>query len=221
MARLAASSLLASTSDPAHGVSGWRATFVGSAHETLHGYVSDMMLVERELLAAIRRQRECDSTRRHRAAHRLLERIEHDLDEHIATLTQTLEAIEGDASVVTGALGAILGAAAVLFDRVRLDTELSRMLRDDYAGLSFASVCYEMLHATALWVDEPKTAELALRHLADHARSIMEIGGLIPSVLLAELQEQGTAAPDPAVVAQAQRNVRAAWSSEEHHADAW
>jgi hypothetical protein len=195
---------------------------VGSAHETLHGYVSDMMLVERELHAAIRRQRDCDSTRRHPAAHRLLERIEHDLDEHIATLKQTLEAIEGDASVLTGTLGAILGAAAVLFDRVRLDTELSRMLRDDYAGLSFASVCYEMLHAAALWVDVPKIAELALRHLADHARSIMEIGDLIPAVLLAELEEQGTAAPDPAVVAaQARRNVRAAWSSEEHHADAW
>jgi hypothetical protein len=45
-----------------------------------------------------------------------------------------------------------------------------------------------------------------------------EIGDLMPAVLLAELQEQGAAVPDAAVVAQAQRNVRAGWSADGRHA---
>jgi hypothetical protein len=91
------------------------------------------------------------------------------------------------------------------------------MLRDDYAALSFAAVCYEMVHATALDLGEDWVAELALRHLAACARSIAGIGDLLPAVLLAELHEEEDAgAPLPAVVEQAQRNVRAAWTSDPH-----
>jgi hypothetical protein len=87
------------------------------------------------------------------------------------------------------------------------------MLRDDYAALSFAAVCYEMLHTRALDVGEHRVAELALRHLAGCARSIARIGDLLPAVLLVELHEEEDAGtPAPAVIEQAQRNVRAAWT---------
>src|SRR5262245_57375488 len=156
---------------------------VESTRERLHGYLSDMLLVERELRAAVRRQCE-GSEGLHEAASDLLRGLEADLDDRVAVLTETLEEVEDGEPVVRSALGMILGAAAGLFDRVRLDTQLSRMLRDDYAALSFAAVCYEMLHTTALDLGEPAIARLALRHLAGCARSIARIGDLIPSGLL-------------------------------------
>jgi hypothetical protein len=126
-----------------------------------------------------------------------------------------LEEVEDGEPVVRSALGAILGAVAGLFDRVRLDTRVSRMLRDDYAALSFAAVCYQMLHTTALDLGDHRVAELALRHLAACARSIARIGDLMPAVLLAELHDEDDAgAPAPAVIEQAQRNVRAVWTSD-------
>ena len=153
----------------------------------------------------------------HEAASDLLLRLEAELDARVAALTDTLEEVEDGEPVLRSALGAILGAAAGLFDRVRLDTRVSRMLRDDYAALSFAAVCYEMLHTTALDLGDDRVAELALRHLAACARSIARIGDLMPAVLLAELhEEEDTGAPVPAVVEQAQRNVRAAWTSDTH-----
>ena len=189
-----------------------------SARATLNGYVSDMLLVEREIHAAVRRQRDSASARAMPGSQGLLTRLEEQLDQHVAALKAALDRGGGGESTVKSTLGAILGAAAGLFDRIRLDAQLSRMLRDDYAALSFASVCYEMLHTTALGVRDQWVADLAIRHLADYARSIMEIGDMMPQVLLAELHAQGTTAVDPSVAVQAQRDVRAAWSqSPESH----
>jgi len=189
---------------------------VDDSREHLHGYLSDMLLVERELRSAIRRQ--CDSSEGlHEAASDLLLRLEAELDARIAALSDVLEEVEDGEPVLRSALGVILGGVAGLFDRVRLDTQMSRMLRDDYAALSFAAVCYEMLHTRALDLGEHRVAELALRHLAGCARSVARIGDLMPAVLLAELHEEEDAgAPAPAVIEQAQRNVRAAWTSDAH-----
>jgi hypothetical protein len=189
---------------------------VDDTRERLHGYLSDMLLVERELRSAVRSQF-YSSEGWHEAASDLLLRLEAELDARVAALTETLVGVEDGEPVVRSALGVILGAVAGLFDRVHLDTRVSRMLRDDYAALSFAAVCYEMLHTTALDIGEHGVAELALRHLAGCARSIARIGDLMPAVLLAELHEDDDAgAPVPAVIEQAQRNVRAAWTSDTH-----
>lgn len=185
-----------------------------TAREILSGYVSDMLLIEREIHAAVRRQRDSSSAREMPAAQGLLSRLEEQLDQHVAALKVALDRGGGGEPTLKSTLGAILGAAAGLFDRIRLDAQLSRMLRDDYAALSFASVCYEMLHTTALGVRDQWVADLAIRHLGDYARCIMEIGDTMPQVLLAELHAQGTATVDPGVALQAQRNVRAAWSSQ-------
>src|SRR5262245_5580317 len=171
-----------------------------------------MLLVERELLSAIRRQ--CNSSDGlHEVASDLLLRLEAELDARVAALTGILEEVEDGEPVVRSALAVILGASAALFDRVQLDTQVSRMLRDDYAALSFAAVCYEMLHTTALHLGEHRVAELALRHLAGCARSIARIGDVMPAVLLAELHdEEDAGSPLPGVIEQAQRNVRAVWT---------
>src|SRR5262245_50481422 len=106
----------------------------------VEGYVSDMLLVEGELRSAIRRP--CEAAEGvHEAASEFLLRLEADLDARVTALTEMLE-FEGGEPVIRSALGAMLGAAAGLFDRVRLHTQLSLMLRDDYTALSFTAVCY-------------------------------------------------------------------------------
>ena len=181
-------------------------------NEELQGYVNDMLAVETEMHNAIRSQKEDDRVRRHGAAHQVIARTEEVIDRHMASLKDCLERLGGGESKMKKAIGGVVGAAAGLYDKVRGGESVSRNLRDDYTALCFASVCYEMLHTTALAMKDARTAELALRNLKDLPPLVLAFTEVIPAVVVEELGAQKTIRPDASVAADAVRNTRAAWT---------
>jgi hypothetical protein len=182
----------------------------------LADYVNDMLAVEREIHQAFSRQKRDDDVKVYTAAHQLIARVEDTIDRHIEALAICLRRLGADESMMKKAVGAAMGFAAGLFDKIR-DDKVSRILRDDYAALSFASVCYQMLHTTALAMKETETAELALRHLKDFTPQIVDLSEVLPQTLVEELTREGKIPANATVVREAVRNTRAAWETAAHH----
>lgn len=179
--------------------------------ELIQGYVNDMLAVEREAHAAVRRQKHDASVKQFHEASRLIDRIEDTLDRHIAELEKSLEMMGGNESLLKKAVGTALGAVSGIYDKVRSDDRVSRMLRDDYTALSFAIVCYEMLHTTALAAGDSTVADLALRHMRAYAPLVIEVTDVLPQVVTDELAAEGKISLDPVAAREAARNARAAW----------
>jgi hypothetical protein len=184
----------------------------------LCGYVNDMLAVETELHEAFRRQKHDDTIATAPRAQAVIARTEDTIDRHLAALRQCQTRLGGTESVIKKAVGGVMGAAAGLYDKLRADSSVSRTLRDDYAAISFATVCYEMLHTTALAMQDKQTADLALRHLADFAPLIMTMSETMPQVLVDELAADGKVTAGASIAADAARNTREAWANASTHA---
>ena len=178
----------------------------------LQGHVNDMLAVETELHAAFRRQKGDAGIKRNAAAHQFVSRTEDTIDDHLAALKRCAERLGGE-SVLKKAVGGVMGAAAGLYGKVRSDDKVSRVLRDDHAALSFASVCYEMLHTTALAMRDSATADLALSHLKHFTPLIVDLSRMLPEVLVEELSDEGKIPFDRSVAEDAARNTRDAWAN--------
>jgi hypothetical protein len=176
-----------------------------------------MLAVERELHGVFRRQKEDPRVKRYPNSAALLRRIEDTVDDHLRGLGQCLERLGGDESALKKAIGAVLGIAGGLYDRVRTDDKVSRMLRDDYTALNFATICYEMLHTTALALRDQQTADLALAHLKRYTPLIVEVADEMPRLLIHELTDEGKVPADIRAAEQAARNTRDAWSGASAH----
>jgi ferritin-like metal-binding protein YciE len=180
--------------------------------DTLRGYVNDMLAVERDIHAAFRRHKEDRGAKTYPEAAAVLQTIEDRIDLHIASLERGLERLGEGESSLKAAVGAVLGAVAGVYGKLR-DDRVSRMLRDDYTALCFACVCYEMLHTTALALGHREIADLALEHLRDYTPSVMALGELLPEVVTEELRREGKIAAGEPVARVAAENTREAWRS--------
>jgi hypothetical protein len=185
----------------------------------LDHYLREMIAVESELHAAFRRQRDDDKLRAHRQSAALVDRIEQVLDRHLEALRQKLESKGETESTFKTAIGSIMGAAAGVYDKLRSE-RVSRMLRDDYTAISLATVCYEMLHASALAAGDQELAELAIRHLSDYTPLVMEISETIPFALVEELSVDGKLPANRAAAEQAVANTKKAWQAGAHETQA-
>jgi hypothetical protein len=92
------------------------------------------------------------------------------------------------------------------------------MLRDDYTALNLATVGYTMLHTTGLALNDQATADLALRHLREYTSIVMEINQVIPSVVVADLREDGGVI-DESAVQMAVANTQKVWQPSENGID--
>ncbi len=180
--------------------------------DELHAYLNDMLAVERDIHAALRRHKSDRAVMQFPQAAQLLQQIEDTTDQHIASLERCLKRLGTSTSTVKQAVGAFLGTVAGLYDKVR-DDKVSRILRDDYTALCFACVCYEMLHTTALAMLDQETADLALRNMSEYTPAVMDIGQLLPAIVLQELTREGKLSNSGGFAEQAARNTRDAWSS--------
>jgi len=189
------------------------------AHNTtsarVRGHVQDMLAVETELHEALRRQKNDAHLREVPQAHRLICRIEATIDRHLSALRSAVSRFGEEESIVKKAVGGVMGAVAGMYANLRSDTSAARALRDDYAALSFATICYEMLHTTALAVGDKETAEMALKHLAEYAPLIMAASEEMPAIVIDELAAEGDVAADPDIAVLAAKNTRGAWASAE------
>ncbi|MBV9438434.1 MAG: DUF892 family protein, partial [Candidatus Eremiobacteraeota bacterium] len=158
---------------------------------SLQTYVSDMLALERHIAQPISRQLEMQDTAKYADAKAVISQVRALTDSHAAALEQSLAALGGhEASPVKSAWSSLLGVGAAAIDSVR-KTKVSKSLRDDYTALNLAAIGYTMLHTTAVGLGDATVADLARRHLADYARLVMQIMQLIPSVVLAELSDDG------------------------------
>ena len=181
--------------------------------DTLQQYVSDMLALERHIHDAVRRQRDNEKVQSQTEAHRLISRIEAQLDEHIEHLEKHLESLGGDpTSPVKEAVSAVAGTVAGLYAQVR-DEKVSKMLRDDYTALSLAAVSYTMLHTTGLALTDQNTADIALKHLKHWTPIVVDISETVPLVVAQELGEE-MAGTDSSAGREAIKNTQIAWSRE-------
>jgi hypothetical protein len=179
--------------------------------ETLQKYVSDMIAVEEHIGSAVKRQSKDENANKHNPqASRLINNIVQMTERHEQALKQHLSYLGGDAAkgikeVATAALGTLAG----LYDKVRTEP-VSKMLRDDYTALNLATIGYTMLHTTGLALNDQATADLALRHLREYTSIVMEINQIIPSIVVAELRDDGGVINE-SVVQDAVANTQTAW----------
>ena len=178
--------------------------------DTLRGYVNDMLAVERDLHAAFRRHKEDRGARTFPVSVAVLQQIEDRVDLHVTNLERCLARLGTEESSLKAAVGAVLGAVAGVYGKLR-DDRVSRMLRDDYTALCFACVCYELLHTTALGLGHGEVATLALSHLRDYTPAVMAIGELLPEVVTDELVREGKMQPNASIARLAAQNVGDAW----------
>ena len=183
--------------------------------DTLQKYVSDMVAVEEHIADAVKRQTEHAEVYQHNPqVGQLIQQVARLTEQHAEHLERHLEAMGGDPAkglkeIATEALGNIAG----LYDKLRTET-VSKMLRDDYTALSLAAVSYTMLHTTGLALNDRETADIALRHLEHYTPVLMQFDQIIPSVVVAELREDGMLVNE-SIVQEAKKNTQEAWQPSE------
>jgi hypothetical protein len=179
--------------------------------EALRPYVADMLAVEKHILEAVERQRNDDDVKQFPEALQLVGRVESMLKSHVQSLEGQLQGAPGGgaAGAVKEALTGVVGAIAGVYDKVRKETA-SRALRDDYTALSLASISYGMLHTTALGLLQGTVAELAKSNLEEVNSLIMELGLVMPRIVLKELSFEGYSI-DTGAADQAVKNLEESW----------
>ena len=183
--------------------------------EAINSYITDMLALESHIHKAVTGQIE-DLDEDYPDVVRHLRVVEREIEGHIDTLKSLVErradAGQGLADVVKRAGSAILGAGAAAVDFVR-NEKLPKNLRDDYTATSLAAIGYVMLHTTALSLGDREVADLAHRHLKDHARNVMLLHNLIPGAVIAFLQNDGLPARQEALT-EISRNIESVWSDQ-------
>ena len=186
-----------------------------NATEAINSYVTDMLALEQHLHKAINGQIE-DLDEDYPEVVRHLRVVEGEVEGHIDSLKTLVERrVEGGqalADVVKRAGSAVLGVGAAAVDFVR-NEKLPKNLRDDYTATSLAAIGYVMLHTTALSLGDREVADLAHRHLKDHARNVMLLHNLIPGAVITFLQNDGLPARTD-VLSQVSRNIESVWSGQ-------
>lgn len=180
---------------------------------SLQAYVSDMLALEHHIREPIDRQLGDKDAANYTAALQCIASIKSINASHISALETELKRLGGHAgSPIKSAWSSLLGVGAAAVDSVR-KTRVSKNLRDDYTALSLAVISYEMLNATALGVGDETLASLAERHLNDFTPIIMQLGRVMPEVVLEELQVDGEIV-DPSAASRSRDVVEKSWR---HH----
>ena len=102
------------------------------------------------------------------------------------------------------------GAAAIDFVR---NEKLPKNLRDDYTATSLAAIGYVMLYTTATSLGDREVADLAQRHLREHARNVMLLHNVIPGAVITFLQNDELPARSDALP-EISRNLESVWSDQ-------
>ena len=174
--------------------------------KTIADYVGDMAALESHIEEALDRQlTEVKDDPVALAAVR-------DFHDMVKQHRDTLKAMEEKTGKTIGtpikeAGAALIGKATGIIDLLRTEG-ISKSLRDDYAAFSLAAISYSMLHTTATALGDSRVSSLAERHLREHADAIMRINGIMPEVVIRELEKDGHRTDNTAVKATRQAVLR-------------
>jgi ferritin-like metal-binding protein YciE len=178
-------------------------------HDIVTKYLADQLALEEHIFQAIDKQ--VKGTQDEPDVNPKLAQIRGILEQHVNTLKARLEALGGKATSPIKEVGAsILGVAAGAIDKVRAE-EISKDFRDNYTALSLSNISYVMLITTSLACGDRQTADLASRNLKENAQIVMEIGHIIPDVVVRDLSDLTNLNPQAAD--QARAAYRNAWQN--------
>lgn len=179
-------------------------------NQTLRQYVTDMRALDQYLLEMVELQSKDEHVQKNSEANRIIGKIVATTKLHISNLDAEVKRLEAEPrSAVKGAITSLAGTAMGLINKVR-SHEVSKMLRDDYTVLSLSAISYTMLHTTGLALSDSLIANLALTHLKNITPLVIEVSQIIPSVVNAELAEEGDSVNSTASVT-AINNTQQAW----------
>lgn len=183
---------------------------MADTQHSLQTYISDMLALEQHIREPFEAQLKDPDIVNYPSAQVVLRRLSDLSNSHIDAL-QALLAQQGGHEMhpVKGAVSAAAGFVASAIDMVRR-TKVAKALRDDYTALSLAAVSYSMLLTTANAYGERQVAQLAQMHLRDYAQVIMEVGLVIPDVVVADLMQTGLPA-NPSVVPDSKAQIEQTW----------
>jgi len=183
------------------------------AQKTIAGYLADMSALLSHIESSVKRQLGAQDVDRTPAAHRVVSDLHRTVQAQQKSVKDRLDAFEpGGAEGAKSAASNLLGAIVGFYDKLRSDT-VSRMLRDDYTALSLASICYGMLHTSALALNDEETAQLAIDNQAEINRLIIELSRIVPEAVVADLSSEHSET-DAFAAGQAAMNIRNAWTVE-------
>ncbi|HEX2910750.1 MAG TPA: DUF892 family protein [Chloroflexia bacterium] len=160
---------------------------MADAKTVLQKYVSDMISLEGHIFQAIDKQVKENKDDPEVQSH--FQTFSKTVEQHRNALQARLNALGGAANQpVKEGVSAVMGVAAGVIDKMRSE-ERSKDFRDDYTALNLSLISYEMLHTTALALNDRETADLAARNVRDNADFVMWIQRVTPRIVLKELQE--------------------------------
>jgi ferritin-like metal-binding protein YciE len=158
--------------------------------QTITKYLGDMHALESHIDKALENQIK-GFPQGHPEALQQVQTFHDTLENHLSAVMSRLQALGGSPThPVKGAVAAVAGIAAGLYDQVR-NEEASKDLRDDYTALNQSIIAYVMLHTTALAFNDQETADLCQRHLTDTSNFVMQIQSFMPALVIQEYEQDG------------------------------
>ncbi len=176
-------------------------------HEIVTKYLADQLGLQGHIYQAIDKQ--VKGTEDEPDVNPLLKQIRDQLEQQVNELRARLEALGGKpTSPIKEAGASVLGVAAGVIDKLRSE-EVSKDFRDNYTAISLGNISYEMLITTALACGDRETAQLGARHLKQNAKTIMDLGALVPTVVVRDLSDLTNL--DSRAAEEARKMYSAAW----------
>lgn len=178
----------------------------------LNEHVTNMAAVATHIRDAVAGQVSSADASAYPEAHRVLSAVHDVFDRHVTALEAYNESTEGGGlrEAAKEAVGAALGVAAGLYNKMRQNDPVSRMVRDTYTATGLACIGYTMLHTTALGLKDQRLADLAVQHLGDLTPLIGQMSESVCHVVARELADEGEII-DAGVAAEAVRNTQQTW----------
>lgn len=181
----------------------------GKHNDLVTKYLSDMVAVESHIYQAIDKQ--VKETQDEPDVNPKLVQIRDGLERHVNELRDRLNVLGGQAtSPVKEAGAAVLGVAAGAIDKIR-SNEVSKDMRDNYTALSLSNAGYVMFITTALACNDSQSADLATRLLKENAQFTMDLGGLLPYVVVRDLKDEANLNKN--AVQEARKRYAEVWKS--------
>ena len=180
-----------------------------ASRKTITKYVEDLHSLESHGLQPIRRQLAERQMGGHPEALPAVREFERVLQTHVDALNARLQVLgTSPTTAVQDAAASVAGWVAGFYNQIRTEA-VSKSIRDDYTFFSHCAVSYMMLATTARALGDHDTEELAEAGYRDHARLVIEIDRLLPTVVVQELQQDQLPAQD--VSDWARHIVQSAW----------
>jgi hypothetical protein len=182
--------------------------------EIINDYVTDMAAVEKHILEAVERQIGTPATNEYPEALAVLNDVKTVLARHVSALEGYNERTEGGGlkEALKEALTGALGVAAGIYNKLRQEDQVSRMVRDTFTALNLATVSYHRMYTTALGLKEDRLAQLALGHLKELTPLVVDLSKTVCLVVAHELSNEDKLI-DPAIGQEAVRRTHEAWTT--------